>query len=133
MQVRRGEIPLRRVLERLHEQSALLEGTILISDLADEPDRDAVDRFLVVRTRTGAHGPPSSELLPTEAPPQARRQAPSRVGRRLSFQSAWLSQEMTLQRWQVGGESSFGLGVTHRLEGLVTIGLFRGCPHLVVE
>jgi hypothetical protein len=47
MQVRRGEIPLRSVLDRLHERSALLEDTILSSDLPDEPDRHAVDRFLV--------------------------------------------------------------------------------------
>jgi uncharacterized protein len=47
MQVRRGEMPLRSVLDRLHERSALLEDTILSSDLRDEPDRDAVDRFLV--------------------------------------------------------------------------------------
>ena len=47
MQVRRGEIPLRSVLDRLPERSAVLEGTILSSDLPDEPDRDTVDRFLV--------------------------------------------------------------------------------------
>jgi hypothetical protein len=47
MQVRRGEIPLRSVLDRLHERSSLLEDTILSSDLPDEPDRDTVDRFLV--------------------------------------------------------------------------------------
>jgi predicted nucleotidyltransferase len=47
LQVRHGEIPLRGVLDRLHEQSARLEETILNSKLADEPDRDAVDRFLV--------------------------------------------------------------------------------------
>jgi predicted nucleotidyltransferase len=47
MRVRRGEIPVRSVLDRLHERSALLEDTILSSDLPDEPDRDAVDRFLV--------------------------------------------------------------------------------------
>jgi hypothetical protein len=47
LRVRRGEIPLRSVLDRLHEQSARLEETILRSSLADEPDRDAVDQFLV--------------------------------------------------------------------------------------
>jgi predicted nucleotidyltransferase len=60
MQVRRGEIPLRSVLDRLHERSALLEDTILSSDLPDEPDRDAVDRFLVdayQRAWAGETGP----------------------------------------------------------------------------
>ncbi len=47
LQVRRGEVPLRTVLDRLHEQSALLEDSILESDLPDEPDRAAVDAFLV--------------------------------------------------------------------------------------
>ena len=45
--VRRGEVPLRHVLDRLHEQAGLLEGAMLEGDLPDEPDRDAVDRFLV--------------------------------------------------------------------------------------
>jgi hypothetical protein len=47
MQVRRGELPLRDVLARLHEQSALLEETVLGGDLTDQPDRHRVDRFLV--------------------------------------------------------------------------------------
>ena len=47
MQVRRGEIPLREILDRLHTQAARLEDMILQSELPDEPDRDAVDRFLV--------------------------------------------------------------------------------------
>jgi hypothetical protein len=47
LQVRRGEVPLRDVLNRLHEQSVRLEDTMLASDLPDEPDRKAVDRLLV--------------------------------------------------------------------------------------
>ncbi|MDQ6777285.1 MAG: nucleotidyltransferase domain-containing protein [Actinomycetota bacterium] len=47
LRVRRGEIPLGDVIDRLHAQSALLERLILSSDLPDEPDRDTVDRFLV--------------------------------------------------------------------------------------
>ena len=47
MRVRRGEIPLRQVLDRLHEQSGRLENTVLTGRLPEEPDRDAIDRFLV--------------------------------------------------------------------------------------
>jgi predicted nucleotidyltransferase len=47
LEVRRGEVPLRRVLDRLHEQSARLEDKVLSSELPDEPDRPAVDAFLV--------------------------------------------------------------------------------------
>lgn len=47
MQVRRGKVPLRDVLSRLHTASAQLEDTMLSSDLPDESDREAVDRFLV--------------------------------------------------------------------------------------
>jgi predicted nucleotidyltransferase len=47
LDVRHGEVPLREVLDRLHAQSARLEETILSSTLPDEPDRDAIDRFLV--------------------------------------------------------------------------------------
>ncbi len=47
LQVRRGEVPLRDVLNRLHEQSVRLEDTMVASDLPEEPDRKAVDRFLV--------------------------------------------------------------------------------------
>jgi len=35
MQVRRGEVSLRRVLDRLHDESARLEDTILGSGLAE--------------------------------------------------------------------------------------------------
>lgn len=45
--VRRGEAPLREVLDRLHQQSVRLENTVLASDLPDEPHRDAVNRSLV--------------------------------------------------------------------------------------
>lgn len=47
MEVRRGEVPLREVLDRLHHQSARLENTLLAPDLPEEPDRAAADRFLV--------------------------------------------------------------------------------------
>jgi len=47
MEIRRGEVPLEVVLDRLRERSAQLEDTILNSSLPDSPDRDAVDRFLV--------------------------------------------------------------------------------------
>ncbi len=47
MEVRRGEIPLSAVLERLHQQSTRLEQEILNARVSDEPDRDRVDRFLV--------------------------------------------------------------------------------------
>lgn len=47
LQVRRGEVPLREVLDRLHQQSARLESRVLAGDLPAEPDRAAVDRFLV--------------------------------------------------------------------------------------
>lgn len=47
LQVRRGEIPLDDVIDRLHAQSALLERLILSSELPNEPDRDTVDRFLI--------------------------------------------------------------------------------------
>ena len=47
MEVRRGEIPLEAVLDRLHRQSAALEHEILEARIPDEPDRDRVDQFLV--------------------------------------------------------------------------------------
>jgi predicted nucleotidyltransferase len=47
MEVRRGEIPLTAVLDRLHEQAAALERDILDVRLREEPDRDRVDQFLV--------------------------------------------------------------------------------------
>lgn len=47
LEVRRGEVPLRDVLRRLHEQAERLEDAMLESELRDEPDRDAVDAFLV--------------------------------------------------------------------------------------
>jgi hypothetical protein len=46
LEVRRGEVPLRVVLDRLHEQSALLEDAVLASSLPDEPDFNAVNAFL---------------------------------------------------------------------------------------
>lgn len=45
--VRRGDVLLRNVLDRLHEQTAQLESAMLGNELPEEPDRDAVDRFLV--------------------------------------------------------------------------------------
>jgi predicted nucleotidyltransferase len=47
MQVRRGEIRLSEVLDRLHERSGRLERAVLDSDLPEEPDYDRVDGFLV--------------------------------------------------------------------------------------
>jgi uncharacterized protein len=46
-EVRRGELALSDVLTRLHAQSAQLEHAVLGRDLPDEPDHDAVNRFLV--------------------------------------------------------------------------------------
>jgi hypothetical protein len=46
LEVRRGEVPLRVVLNRLHERSSQLEDAILASSLPDEPDYDAVNAFL---------------------------------------------------------------------------------------
>lgn len=47
MEVRRGEVPIGAVLDRLHQRAARLEALILEADLAEEPDRERVDRFLV--------------------------------------------------------------------------------------
>jgi hypothetical protein len=47
LEVRRGEVPLRDVLRRLHEEAERLEDVMLEAELRDEPDRDAVDAFLV--------------------------------------------------------------------------------------
>jgi hypothetical protein len=60
LEVRRGEVPLHDVLGRLHHESARLEQTLLSSDLSDEPDRDAVDRFLVDAYQRGWGGEISS-------------------------------------------------------------------------
>jgi predicted nucleotidyltransferase len=46
MEVRRGEVPLREVLERLREWTARLERAILDGDLPETPDERAVDAFL---------------------------------------------------------------------------------------
>lgn len=46
-QVRRGEVTLADVLGRLSAQSSKLEHAVLSDDLPDEPDRVAVNRFLV--------------------------------------------------------------------------------------
>lgn len=57
LEVRRGEVPLRMVLDRLHEQSARLEDAMLGTALPDEPNRAAVDAFLVAAyQRTWAGG-----------------------------------------------------------------------------
>jgi uncharacterized protein len=47
MDVRRGEIALADVLAALHDEAALLERAILDSELPEEADRGAIDRFLV--------------------------------------------------------------------------------------
>jgi predicted nucleotidyltransferase len=47
LEVRHGEIPLRVVLDRLRDRSAQLEDATLGSRLPEEPDRTAVDAFLV--------------------------------------------------------------------------------------
>lgn len=46
MEVRRGELSLTQVLDRLHEQGAQLERATLASQLPDEADHDAIDRYL---------------------------------------------------------------------------------------
>jgi predicted nucleotidyltransferase len=46
MEVRRGDLPLAEVLERLHTQTALLERAVLENELPDKPDRDTIDGFL---------------------------------------------------------------------------------------
>jgi uncharacterized protein len=47
MQVRRGEIPLGDVLDRLRESSAALERALLSETVAEKPDDATVDAFLV--------------------------------------------------------------------------------------
>ena len=47
MAVRRGEVPLEDVLDALHERIGRLERVVAAADVPDEPDRAAVDRFLV--------------------------------------------------------------------------------------
>jgi uncharacterized protein len=47
MQVRRGEVAPVDVLAELHDQTARLEQAILTSRLGDDPDRTAVDAFLI--------------------------------------------------------------------------------------
>jgi uncharacterized protein len=46
LEVRRGQVPLADVLDRLHEQSARLEHLMLESDIPDAPDEAVVDGFL---------------------------------------------------------------------------------------
>jgi hypothetical protein len=46
MEVRRGEPTLAEVLERLHEQTALLERAALQGQLPEQPDHAAIDDFL---------------------------------------------------------------------------------------
>lgn len=46
MEVRRGEPTLAEVLERLREQTALLEGAALRGELPEQPDYTAIDDFL---------------------------------------------------------------------------------------
>jgi predicted nucleotidyltransferase len=47
MEVRRGEVPLATVLDRLRDQSGRLEQLILDAALPGEPDRARIDTFLV--------------------------------------------------------------------------------------
>jgi hypothetical protein len=47
MEVRRGEVPLTELLDRLHAAAALLERAVLSSSVPVEPDRDGIDRFLI--------------------------------------------------------------------------------------
>lgn len=47
LEVRRGEVPLDAVLERLHHQLAALECEILEAAVPDEPDVDHINSFLV--------------------------------------------------------------------------------------
>lgn len=47
MEVRRGQVPLATVLERLRAGSGRLEQLILDADLPEESDRPQIDRFLV--------------------------------------------------------------------------------------
>lgn len=47
MAVRRGQVALDEVLDRLQAQATELEHIVLRSDLPEAPDRSAVDRFLV--------------------------------------------------------------------------------------
>ncbi len=59
MEVRRGELALTTVLERLHQASTELERGILAAQLPQERDRDRVDRSLVAAT--GGPGQPHRE------------------------------------------------------------------------
>jgi hypothetical protein len=45
--VRAGELPLEAVVEALHEATGRLERALLSADVPEEPDRAAVDRFLI--------------------------------------------------------------------------------------
>ena len=45
--VRRGEVPLTELLDRLHAETAPLERAVLGAAVTDEPDQRAIDRFLV--------------------------------------------------------------------------------------
>ncbi len=47
LQVRRGEVPLAELVDELHAEEARLENATLSNDLPPEPDRAAIDRFLV--------------------------------------------------------------------------------------
>jgi predicted nucleotidyltransferase len=47
MSVRRGELPLPRVVADLHEKTSELEQAVLAADLPESADRDAIDAFLV--------------------------------------------------------------------------------------
>ncbi len=52
LEVRRGELPLPEVLDRLDAATAQLERAVHAADIPDEADRDAIDRFLITAHET---------------------------------------------------------------------------------
>jgi hypothetical protein len=47
MRVRRGEPTLDEIIDELHAATARLEHALVRADIPEEPDRDAVDRYLI--------------------------------------------------------------------------------------
>lgn len=90
MQVRRGEVALPGVHDRLNAQSAQLEHAVFSADLPDEPDHDAVNRFLVgaLRARLGWRSPPRRDEQPTVS--LSTRQGAAALGRGVLLRKAWL-------------------------------------------
>lgn len=66
LEVRRGEVALAEVLDRLHEQSAQLEQAMLSSNLPEHPDQEAVDRFLVAANQRAWAG--ELDITPAQHP-----------------------------------------------------------------